>query len=152
MVTDAQKRTRMELAKRRVASELERLSKQQQPLSLPASRLVDTTKYIKKGVKCRGISKGWLEKMSRAVHVELSPGVPTHIANERNASCDTCPHVTIMKASTLHFCECCGCGKWTFPISVPGLHNIGADLESKNEHAAHVCPMINPRFSAYNGV
>jgi hypothetical protein len=139
-----------EVHRQRVQAKLDRQRKKvESSPAMRAAREADDKRYIKRGTRCEKMDLSWREKIAQAIEVELSPGVPPEVAAMRNAKCHPCPHSTILRKNELHFCECCGCGQWTFKFPVPGLHDIGADLESKNEHAAHSCPKEDPEFTEY---
>ncbi len=150
MITE-QETARNEAARQRALAKLAHQSKKSESSPVrQASRKATEQRFIKVGTRCKSLSRGWRKKIVQAIEVELSSGVPPEVAAMRNEKCHTCPHSTIRRDSGLHFCECCGCGQWTFKFPVIGFHNIGADLESKNEHAAHSCPKEeNPEFAEY---
>lgn len=117
----------------------------------PAMRMAreaDNQRYIKRGIRCEKIAPNWKEKIAQAIKVELSSRVLSAVFKMRMGKCGDCIHCTIRRDSGLHFCECCGCGQWTFKLPLPGLHNIGADMESKNQHSENECPLPEPKFKA----
>lgn len=109
-------------------------------------------KWIRRGVSCER-TESMLTKMARMRDVETSMTVPLSVYETRIDRCKPCKHVS-ERADGLLFCECCGCPKWTFRIlnqisKVLDALKLGADLQSKNWHAQHVCLAEDSQFGAY---
>lgn len=111
-------------------------------------------KWVRRGVKCKR-TEGMLAKLKRMVEIETSTIVPLAVYEERMGKCKPCEYVSEHADGTL-FCECCGCPTWTFKIANKlarglGLSELalGADLQSKNQHAQHTCVAEDPQFTAY---
>lgn len=155
MLSPEQLIERRRTARLRVAEDVARREKQlgvNQPS--PATRTLErerATYWIKQGVKCDlppEHRQGFLKKIQQAVKVELSSKVLQEVYDTNMAHCHSCKHVSIRRRDEKHFCECCGCAKWTFSIELPGVNALGSDMDSKNWHSANECPMVEPRFKA----
>ncbi len=113
-------------------------------------------KVVKKGVKCKEMNKQWrkgaIEILGlgfKALRTLRSGVVPDVVGDARNKSCWKCPHsIGILEEETdsiLHYCLCCGCGKWS------DQDEEGSAIEYKNRHSKHHCPLPVPAFVEFEG-